>query len=108
VYTGEKIILVDGENSGEVFEVPSDGYLGSTYKKLVFASEGVIPYVLFFLKKYQNLFKNNKTGSAIPHLNKTLFRELLTPLPPLAEQQRIVEQLEQLLPLCTSLETTSS
>lgn len=104
VYRGERIILVDGENSGEVFEVPYDGYLGSTFKKLVFASEGTVPYILIFLKKYQYLFKNNKTGSAIPHLNKSLFRELLTPLPSLAEQRRIVESLEQLLPLCESLE----
>ena len=35
-------------------------------------------------------------GSAIPHLNKKLFGELQLPLPPLAEQQRIVEQVEKL------------
>lgn len=27
-----KVILVDGENSGEVFEVLEDGYMGSTFK----------------------------------------------------------------------------
>ena len=34
VYTGDNIILVDGENSGEVFSVPQDGYMGSTFKLL--------------------------------------------------------------------------
>ena len=29
-----KVILVDGENSGEVFEVLEDGYMGSTFKAL--------------------------------------------------------------------------
>lgn len=35
VYTGDNIILVDGENSGEVFTVPQDGYMGSTFKESV-------------------------------------------------------------------------
>ena len=34
VYAGDNIILVDGENSGEVFLVPQDGYMGSTFKQL--------------------------------------------------------------------------
>ena len=34
VHKGDNIILVDGENSGEVFTVPCDGYMGSTFKQL--------------------------------------------------------------------------
>ena len=34
VYAGDNIILVDGKNSGEVFFVPHDGYMGSTFKQL--------------------------------------------------------------------------
>ena len=34
VQKGDNIILVDGENSGEVFTVPCDGYMGSTFKQL--------------------------------------------------------------------------
>ena len=34
VYARDNIILVDGENSGEVFTVPQDGYMGSTFKQL--------------------------------------------------------------------------
>ena len=37
------------------------------------------------------MFRDNKTGSAIPHLNKKLFAELPVCLPSLAEQTRIVE-----------------
>ena len=29
------LILVDGENSGEVFRTPIDGYQGSTFKQLL-------------------------------------------------------------------------
>ena len=34
VQKGDSIILVDGENSGEMFTVPCDGYMGSTFKQL--------------------------------------------------------------------------
>lgn len=33
VYARDNIILVDGENSGEVFTVLQDGYMGSTFKQ---------------------------------------------------------------------------
>mgnify|MGYP002231377234 FL=1 len=36
VYAGDNIILVDGENSGEVFSVPQDGYMGSTFNSYGF------------------------------------------------------------------------
>ncbi len=34
VYARDNIILVDGENSGEVFTVLQDGYMGSTFKQI--------------------------------------------------------------------------
>ena len=43
VYAGDNIILVDGENSGEVFSIPQDGYMGSTFKQL-WLSSGTIKY----------------------------------------------------------------
>ena len=41
VYKGDNIMLVDGENSGEVFIVPQDGYMGSTFKQLWISSGSV-------------------------------------------------------------------
>jgi type I restriction enzyme S subunit len=38
--------------------------------------------------------RENKVGSAIPHLNKKIFKELIVPIPPLNEQRRIVNTIE--------------
>ena len=42
------------------------------------------------------MYRNTKIGAAIPHLNKQLFRESLIALPPLNEQQRIVDKINSL------------
>ena len=94
VEKNDLVILVDGENSGEVFKIPYRGYMGSTFKKLKFNTEEMWNYISMFLRRNKEVFKNNKVGSAIPHLNKKLFKEFEFPLPPLNEQKRIVEKLD--------------
>ena len=94
VEKNDLVILVDGENSGEVFTIPYRGYMGSTFKKLKYSKEKMWNYISMFLKRNKEIFKNNKVGSAIPHLNKKLFKEFPFPLPPLNEQKRIVEKLD--------------
>ena len=96
VYAGENIILVDGENSGEVFSVPQDGYMGSTFKQLWLSSVMWKPYILAFILFYKEELKNSKRGAAIPHLNKELFHNLPIGIPPFAEQQRIAERITEL------------
>ena len=89
---GMQVILVDGENSGEVFEVPYRGYIGSTFKVLQVSYGIEKTYVKLILDFYKNLFKDNKTGSAIPHLNKKIFKSLIVAIPPVSEQKSIVEK----------------
>ena len=96
VYTDDNIILVDGENSGEVFTVPQDGYMGSTFKQLWLSSTMWKPYILAFILFYKEELRNSKRGAAIPHLNKELFYNLPIGIPPFAEQQRIAERIYEL------------
>ena len=46
--------------------------------------------------------------SAMPGLSSKVLHELTIPLPPLAEQKRIVAKLEELLPLCERLKSESN
>ncbi len=96
VHAGDSVILVDGENSGEVFTVPQDGYMGSTFKQLWLSSVMWKPYILGFILFYKEELRNSKRGAAIPHLNKELFYNLTIGIPPLAEQQRIACQINKL------------
>ena len=96
VYAGDNIILVDGENSGEVFTVPQDGYMGSTFKQLWLSSTMWKPYILAFIVFYKEDLRNSKRGAAIPHLNKELFYNLPIGIPPYQEQQRIAKRINEL------------
>ena len=85
------LILVDGENSGEVFRTPIEGYQGSTFKQLSINDNMNTDYVLQVIHLHRKTLRENKVGSAIPHLNKKIFRTIEVPIPPYREQQRIVD-----------------
>ena len=85
------LILVDGENSGEVFRTPIEGYQGSSFKRL-FINENInTEYLLQVINLHRKILRENKVGSAIPHLNKKLFKAIEVPIPPYNEQKRIVK-----------------
>lgn len=89
------LILVDGENSGEVFRAPVDGYQGSTFKQLSIHEVMYTDYVLQVINLHRKTLRENKVGSAIPHLNKKLFKAINVPIPPYEEQKRIVNAINQ-------------
>ena len=99
VSKGDNIILVDGENSGEVFTAPIDGYMGSTFKQLWVSDTMNLHYVLFVIRFYKDMLRNSKKGAAIPHLNKQLFYNIIVGIPPIGEQVRIVAKINQVFQL---------
>ena len=90
----DTVIICDGSNSGEIF-TGLNGIMSSTMGKVVKKTEIHDPYLRHFLASTFELFNGTKTGSAIPHLDKEAFRKLDIPLPPLAEQRRIVVTLNE-------------
>ena len=97
------MILVDGENSGEVFKTPIDGYQGSTFKLLDIDQNIDEEYILNVINLHRKALRENKVGSAIPHLNKKLFKAISVPLPPYNEQIRIVEAIKSAFNLLDAL-----
>ena len=98
------MILVDGENSGEVFKAPIDGYQGSTFKQLSINENMNEKFVLHIINLHGKALRENKVGSAIPHLNKKLFKVIPVPIPPYAEQERIVVAINAAYALLTVIE----
>ena len=53
--------------------------------------------------KYVYKLKKEASGGVQSFISLSRFREYLIPLPPVAEQNRIVAKLEEILPLCERL-----
>ena len=91
------LILVDGENSGEVFRTPIEGYQGSTFKQLRLNENMCADYLLYVINLHRKALRENKVGSAIPHLDKKLFKAIEVHVPPYNEQIRIVDAINSAL-----------
>ena len=98
------MILVDGENSGEVFQTSTEGYQGSTFKQLNINENMNEKFVLHIINLHRKSLRENKVGSAIPHLNKKLFKAIPVPIPPYAEQERIINAINAAYALLTIIE----
>ena len=60
-------------------------------------------YLLLFLQNEQHVMKKKASGGVQSFVSLKFLRNYLLPLPPLAEQKRIVAKLEEILPLCERL-----
>lgn len=57
-------------------------------------------YLLLFLQNEQYTMRKNASGGVQSFVSLKFLRNYLLPLPPMAEQKRIVAKLEEILPLC--------
>ena len=56
-------------------------------------------YLYYLLKTYESYFNKEATGTTFKAIGKDTILDTIIPLPPIEEQQRIVEKLNSILPL---------
>ena len=72
--------------------------------KFYFKNKPVIRYVHYFLMHAQENMKAISSGAVQSFVSLNFLREYLFPLPPIAEQHRIVAKIDRLMALCSELE----
>ena len=89
----------------KILVAPNDGICSSEIVPFNLFGNIDSQYVVYFLKSpHVDFIINSVTyGVKMPRVGTETMVELPFPLPPLAEQKRIAEKLEQLLPLCERL-----
>ena len=97
---GDEIIISNvGANVGTVFRCPKLPYKMSLAPNSIMVKfNGNNDFYFHWLRSYngQQMLKSIVTGSAQPKFNKTNFKEMLAPVPPLEEQKKIAAILSAL------------
>jgi len=103
---GDLVISKSGSiGTVDVIEVNFEFSMFESLALVKFNQELMHPWYLKYAVQYAcyHLDDENVRGVAVKHLPIASINSLLIPLPPLAEQKRIVAKLEGILPLCDRL-----
>ncbi|MGA0369961.1 MAG: restriction endonuclease subunit S, partial [Kiritimatiellia bacterium] len=101
---GSVLVAMYGANIGEVGILEIEAATNQavcaceTYTNI---DENYLLYLITSLKPY---FLSQGAGAAQPNISREKIVATIFPLPPLPEQQRIVERIEQLMALCDTLD----
>ena len=106
------LLVCEGGDIGRCFvwNFPIPMYYQNALHRIRFYNE-INPFFLkFAIEHYKNIHILDKysKGVTIKHLTKIALHSICFPLPPLAEQHRIVEKIEELLALVDDLETNKT
>ena len=102
VYPGD-FLLTNSMSFGRPYISQIEGCIHDGWL-LIRNLNGFDPDYLYYLLSSSYLysqFTEKASGSTVDNLNIDKVKSAMIPLPPLAEQKRIVAKLEELLPLCT-------
>lgn len=110
---GEKVVFYKGQvlysklrpYLKKVLVAPENGICSSEIVPFSLYGQINARYLVYFFKSpYVDFLINSVTyGVKMPRVGTETMVKLIVPLPPLAEQKRIVAKLEEILPLCDKL-----
>ncbi len=95
-----------GKTRGQVAELGIEATINQACAAIC-ALPGFEPmqsYLKLFLRRNYHEMRAESAGGAQPNLNLQKVKQLRVPLPPLAEQSRIVAKVDELMSLCDELE----
>lgn len=99
-------ILLGGNNASGDYKMHRFCGKFNAYQRVYVISgqeKAILDYLYTVIKYWLPALKRGSQGTTTRFIKLGQVKEMLIPLPPLAEQKRIVEKLEQLLPLCERL-----
>ena len=111
VYPKHTLLLAmygEGKTRGKCSELLFDATTNQAIAAIHFKNhdERVRPYLKYFLLKNYNDIRMLSSGGVQPNLNLGIVKKTTLPIPPLKEQQLIVEELESKLTVCDKIEET--
>jgi len=88
VFHDDVIMIWDGSYAGHVF-TGFNGILASTMVKIIPVVKLDKKFLYYYLLANFEEFRSTTVGTGVPHVNKKVFEEFPTPVPPIHEQRGI-------------------
>ena len=86
-------------NSGATLGVPKITNIATTFNDgiaaFLYLPKQIVLYIYWYLKSMTNSFRSIDQGAAQPNLNTNLIKDVTIPLPSIAEQKRIVAEINR-------------
>ncbi len=101
---GDVLIAMYGATIGKVAILDVSGTTNQAVCACTCTSGVYNEFLFLLLKAYKPNFTGQGAGGAQPNISREKIIHTVTPLPPLAEQKRIVAKVDQLMALCDRLE----
>jgi type I restriction enzyme S subunit len=103
----EFIIAVSGSTTGKCCITGINGFIYDGLATAKIIRKGLNSrFLLNYMMSLYSKINNSKSGASFPNINTEFLYNLLLPLPSQAEQNRIVQKLNELMQYCNELEAS--
>ena len=101
-----ELIMSNSMSFGRPYILKIDGCIHDGWLSISFSTDLLdIDFLYYLLSAQQAYYEEMAKGTGARNLNINKVAEMPVPLPPLNEQKRIVEKIDQLMQLCDQLES---